>query len=58
MNLSENHQKREGVNIPPGIYRICSRKGIVSYRVRIRMRGHPSVSKNFKILAHAKNGKD
>ena len=45
------------MNIPPGIYRKVSKRNLVSYQVRIRIQGHPSISKTFKSLAHAKKWK-
>ena len=40
--------------VSPGIYRILSVKGVTSYRVRVRIKGHKPLSKTFKSLAHAK----
>ena len=45
------------MNIPPGIDRILTQDGNCHYRVRIRIKGHQPVSKNFKNLTHAKRWK-
>ena len=45
------------MNLPPGIDRIELKDGTVHYRVRIRIKGHKPVSKNFKTLTHAKRWK-
>ncbi len=45
------------MNIPQGIDRRVSKSGEVSYRVRIRMKGNPPISKTFKNLTHAKRWK-
>ena len=41
------------MNIPPGIDRRIAKDGTVSYRVRIRHKGQPAISKTFKQLTHA-----
>jgi hypothetical protein len=45
------------MNIPPGIDRLPLQDGTCRYRVRIRIKGHKPVSKNFKSLTHAKRWK-
>src|SRR5271156_3016371 len=45
------------MNIPPGIDRLPIHDGTCRYRVRIRIKGHKPVSKNFKSLTHAKRWK-
>ncbi len=45
------------MNIPPGIDRLPLEDGTCRYRVRIRIKGHKPVSKNFKTLTHAKQWK-
>ena len=45
------------MNIPPGIDRLPLDDGTYRYRVRIRIKGHKPVSKNFKSLIHAKQWK-
>ncbi|MBI5273069.1 MAG: site-specific integrase [Chlamydiia bacterium] len=45
------------MNIPPGIDRFPLQDGTCHYRVRIRIKGHKPVSKNFKSLTHAKRWK-
>ena len=45
------------MNIPPGIDRRIAKDGTVSYRVRIRHKGQPVISKTFKQLTHAKRWK-
>lgn len=45
------------MNIPQGIDRRTSKNGEVSYRVRIRIKGHQPISKTFKNLTHAKRWK-
>ena len=45
------------MNIPPGINPTTPEDGTCRYRVRIRIKGHKPVSKNFKSLTHAKQWK-
>jgi integrase len=47
----------DAMNIPPGIDRLPTEDGSSRYRVRIRIKGHKPVSKNFKSLTHAKQWK-
>ncbi|MEM7174923.1 MAG: hypothetical protein AAF443_03205 [Chlamydiota bacterium] len=39
------------MNIPQGIYRIVSKKDSISYQVRIRIKGHPHISKTLEAPA-------
>lgn len=45
------------MNLPPGIDRFETKDGNCRYRVRIRIKGHKPISKNFKSLQHAKQWK-
>lgn len=45
------------MNIPQGIDRRVSKSGEISYRVRIRIKGHRPISKTLKSLTHAKRWK-
>lgn len=45
------------MNLPPGIDRFATKDGDCRYRVRIRIKGHKPISKNFKSLQHAKQWK-
>jgi len=45
------------MNIPPGIDRLPLEDGTYRYRVRIQIKGHKPISKNFKSLVHAKQWK-
>ena len=44
------------MNIPPGIDRLPLDDGTYRYRVRIRIKGHKPVSKNFKSLTMPSSG--
>ena len=54
MTNSEKLHSGVVMNIPQGIDRRVAKNGDVSYRVRIRIKGHPSFSKTFRNLTHAK----
>jgi GNAT superfamily N-acetyltransferase len=56
-NSSKKQTQGDAMNIPPGIDRIQISDGSYRYRVRIRIKGHKPVSKNFKTLDHAKRWK-
>jgi integrase len=56
-NSLKKQTQGDAMNIPPGIDRIETSDGSHRYRVRIRIRGHKPVSKNFKSLDHAKRWK-
>jgi len=56
-NSLKKQTQGDAMNIPPGIDRIETADGSHRYRVRIRIRGHKPVSKNFKSLDHAKRWK-
>lgn len=45
------------MNLPPGIDRLLLEDGTARYRVRIRIKGHKPISRNFKNLTHAKQWK-
>src|ERR1700730_12453492 len=47
-NSLKKQTQGDAMNIPPGIDRITIRDGSSRYRVRIRIKGHKPVSKNFK----------
>lgn len=57
MTNSHILSKGEVMNIPQGIDRRVPKSGEISYRVRIRLKGHLPVSKTFKNLTHAKKWK-
>ncbi len=57
MTNTEKSQSGAVMNIPQGIDRRVTKSGEVSYRVRIRLKGHLPVSKTFKNLTHAKKWK-
>jgi len=57
MTNSEKLTSGVVMNIPQGIDRRVAKNGEVSYRVRIRIKGHQSFSKTFKNLTHAKQWK-
>lgn len=56
-NSLKKQTQGEVMNIPPGIDRREAADGTVTYRVRIRIKGHKPVSKTFKTLTHAKQWK-
>ncbi len=56
-NSLKKQTQGDAMNIPPGIDRIRISDGSYRYRVRIRIKGHKPVSKNFKTLHHAKQWK-
>lgn len=56
-NSLKKQTQGEAMNIPPGIDRISLNDDTVRYRVRIRIKGHKPISKNFKTLTHAKQWK-
>ncbi|HEY2811006.1 MAG TPA: hypothetical protein VGJ00_06430 [Rhabdochlamydiaceae bacterium] len=56
-NSLKKQTQGDAMNIPPGIDRIQISDGSCRYRVRIRIKGHKLVSKNFKTLDHAKRWK-
>jgi len=57
MTNSEKLTSEVVMNIPQGIDSRVAKNGEVSYRVRIRIKGHQSFSKTFKNLTHAKQWK-
>jgi integrase len=56
-NSLKKQTQGDTMNIPPGIDRLPLHDGTCRYRVRIRIKGHKPVSKNFKSLTHAKRWK-
>ena len=56
-NSLKKRTQGDVMNIPPGIDRTTTQDGACRYRVRIRIKGHKPVSKNFKTLNHAKQWK-
>lgn len=56
-NSLKKQTQGDTMNLPPGIDRIELKDGTTHYRVRIRIKGHKPVSKNFKTLTHAKQWK-
>jgi len=56
-NSLKKQTQGDVMNIPQGIDRIPIQDGTCRYRVRIRIKGHKPVSKNFKLLNHAKQWK-
>jgi hypothetical protein len=56
-NSLKKQTQGDTMNIPPGIDRITLKNGTQRYRVRIRIKGHKLISKNFKYLTHAKQWK-
>jgi integrase len=56
-NSLKKQTQGDAMNIPPGIDRLTLDDGTHRYRVRIRIRGHKPISKNFKSLGHAKQWK-
>ena len=56
-NSLKKQTQGDAMNIPPEIDRIPIQDGSSRYRVRIRIKGHKPVSKNFKTLSHAKQWK-
>ena len=57
VNSLKKQTQGDTMNIPPGIDRIPISDNSCRYRVRIRIKGHKPVSKNFKNLTHAKQWK-
>jgi integrase len=56
-NSLKKQTQGDAMNLPPGIDRLPTQDGIPRYRVRIRIKGHKPLSKNFKSLTHAKQWK-
>lgn len=56
-NSLKKQMQGDTMNIPPGIDRLTLDDGTHRYRVRIRIKGHKPISKNFKSLVHAKKWK-
>jgi integrase len=56
-NSLKKKTQGDAMNLPPGIDRLTLDDGTPRYRVRIRIRGHKPISKNFKNLTHAKQWK-
>ncbi len=56
-NSLKKQTQGDAMNLPPGIDRLTLDEGAPRYRVRIRIKGHKPLSKNFKNLTHAKQWK-
>lgn len=56
-NSLKKQTQGDAMNVPPGIDRSTLEDGSHRYRVRIRIKGHKPISKNFKSLTLAKKWK-